>query len=136
MNKLTLFLLLISSYVSAEPISLHDNAVAIYERGKVRCKSYDTVASTVMTSRQSGMPLDEAKDKLMPLVSEFKFPKEVKKEVSDYLMTSMIQRAYKTPIQPTEEMQDKAIAEFGHDYYLRCLRPFTFWDFNNEYPNS
>jgi hypothetical protein len=73
------------------------------------CKQVETLAESVMTARQKGVPLS----KIIEIAEE--------SEIGDTIR-AMAMEAYSGPAYSTREYQDRKIRQFTDDWYLACLR--------------
>lgn len=115
MKKLTLFLVLISTGISA-------HSEVNYKTAQDFCGMAEAAATAAQTYRQMGYKPSKNVEELMKTANRIEDP-ELEKSVTR-LVFQLVEQAYTVDQYSTKSAQDKAITQFANGNYLACLKAF------------
>ncbi|WP_368678881.1 hypothetical protein [Acinetobacter lactucae] len=115
MKKLTLFLVLISTGISA-------HSEVDYNSINKDCKMLESVASLAQGYRQMGYKPSKAVDNLMETTNKLKDP--IYRDAMQGIVFDLVDSAYKVQRYSTKTLQYQAISNFADTTYLICLDTF------------
>ncbi|MGQ1440373.1 hypothetical protein ACT4Z5_18605 (plasmid) [Acinetobacter baumannii] len=115
MKKLTLFLVLISTGISA-------HSEVNYKTAQNFCGMVEAAATAAQTYRQMGYKPSKNLEELMKTANRIEDP-QLEKFVTS-LVFELVEHAYTVDLYSTKSAQDKAITGFANGSYLACLKDF------------
>ncbi|MFA2917586.1 hypothetical protein [Acinetobacter pittii] len=113
MKKLTLFLVLISTGISA-------HSEVNYKTAQNFCGMVEAAATAAQTYRQMGYKPSKNLEELMKTVNKIEDP-QLEKSITG-LVFELVEDAYKVQLYSTKSAQDKAITQFSDSNYLTCIK--------------
>lgn len=81
------------------------------------CRFFEAVAETIMTGRQSGMPMSENRAEIQKLADKSHLSAQ-----ATAITDEMLAVAYEKPRFSSKEKQDKSILDFKNDQFLICTK--------------
>lgn len=115
MKKLTLFLVLISTGISA-------HSEVNYQAAQDSCGMVEAAATAAQTYRQMGYKPSKTLEELMKTAKRIEDP-QLEKSVTR-LVFELVEQAYTVDQYSTKSAQDKVITQFANGNYLECLKAF------------
>ncbi|MFX5638064.1 hypothetical protein ABTD81_17925 [Acinetobacter baumannii] len=115
MKKLTLFLVLISTGISAK-------SEVDYKLIQDSCELMETVATAAQTYRQMDYKPSKTLEELMNTANKSEDSKF--RDTVHRLIFDLVEDAYKVQLYSTKSAQDKAINQFANSNYLACINAF------------
>ena len=82
------------------------------------CASWASLARSIMFARQRGAPIDKAMKVFDDLADD-----SIADKMNQERKRNLVIFAYDLPRFYSDEMQRRAITDFGNDVYLACIKP-------------